>query len=129
MRLAAQIAFLTWSGADAGAAAVPSAASFARLALVTGLVSIGTPAPPLSACAIAGSDHATTSERQNHQPACKRESAQTEQLLRLPTGLADGLALKELAPPPKWTRPYLLVPPLPADGQGLGICSITSAAV
>src|SRR5438093_7541139 len=47
--------------------------------------------------------------------------AQT-QLLRRPTGLADGLALKEPALPRKtWVRPENLVPPFPAPiWQGLG---------
>src|SRR5215213_6123461 len=35
-------------------------------------------------------------------------------LLRRPTGLAVGLARKELAPPPdRWARPENVVPPLP----------------
>src|SRR5262249_1171941 len=39
-------------------------------------------------------------------------------LLRRPTGLADGLALKEPAPPPRWIRPRYLVPPLPPRTDG-----------
>ena len=39
-------------------------------------------------------------------------------LLRRPTGLAVGLALKEPAPPPRWVRPNWLVSPLPARRSG-----------
>ena len=47
--------------------------------------------------------------------------AQTEQLLRRPTGLADGLALKEPAPPPqqRWISPktWFPRPPLASGGS------------
>src|ERR1700733_8845396 len=45
-------------------------------------------------------------------------------LLRQPAGLADGLALKEPAPPPLGgLAPELLVPPLPDSlSRGLGKC-------
>src|SRR5215210_348646 len=44
-------------------------------------------------------------------------------LFRLPTGLADGLALKELAPHITLdaTRPTQLGPPLPGMTRGLGL--------
>src|SRR4051794_12413669 len=45
-------------------------------------------------------------------------------LLRRPTGLAVGLARKELAPPPiRWVRPENVVPPFPRRPrrQGFGV--------
>jgi hypothetical protein len=60
--------------------------------------------------------------------ASRRVSAQTG-LLRRPAGLADGLALKEPAPPRVVDSPRIWVPRSPSPRWGLGICSVTSAAV
>src|SRR2546428_349515 len=54
-------------------------------------------------------------------------SANRELLLR-PAGLADGLALKEPAPPLQLSGlAPKLGPPLPASTRGLGVSSVTSA--
>jgi hypothetical protein len=45
-------------------------------------------------------------------------------LLRRPMGLADGLALKEPAPPPKVGSPRKRGSPVPGHRRGLGICFI-----
>src|SRR4051794_41120044 len=102
IRLAAKIAFWTSTGASAGAAALPSGRSWARAPGTTMLAGAAGgseyAAPPVcadgdSARATAGSTALHTSIRAN-----ARSDFKTYDLFRRPTGLADGLALKEPAP-------------------------------
>src|SRR3954447_16052030 len=100
--LAAKIAFWTWAGAAAGAAALPSGSSVATEPGTTMWAAVAGSlyaAPPVgaegdSARAAAGSTAIHTSIRANARSDFKIKTL----LFRRPTGLADGLALKEPAP-------------------------------
>src|SRR3954470_15627841 len=134
--LAAQIAFCTFGGASAGAAAVPSASSTAR---APGTSGFGCPrgtvlragvggggggegAPPVPGTANAPTGATTQNSMEKTARQKPRTAVRTiEKLLfRRPTGLADGLALKELAPQvaQDLTRPTQLGPPLPEHDFG-----------
>ena len=120
--LAAAIALRTGRGALAGATAVPSDSRRADplgavVVVVVVLVLPGEPVPPV--CAIAGT--AQKSEAANTSPANLNLSVFDRKpiLLRRPTGLADGLPLKDSRLHlDRWIRPNCLVPPLPARPGG-----------
>src|SRR5436305_1783558 len=113
--------FLIWSGAVAGGIAVrPSADSCAvgkgvvrgaggRPPPLSGGGSETTPAPPELRLVAASARVARRNDPRAMSATARayalRPSARARKptLLRRPTGLADGLALKEPAPPPKRT--------------------------
>ena|SRR5438093_4113815 len=129
--------FLIWSGAVAGGIAVrPSADSCAvgkgvvrgaggRSPPVSGGGSDTTPAPPELRLVAASARVATRNDPKRAMSAIARAyalrpsaGARKPTLLRQPTGLADGLALKEPAPPPKRTRPKQPGSPAPHAARG-----------
>src|SRR5919198_5814943 len=134
MSFAALITFLTRAGAQSGAMALPCF-SFASPQLPEPPPSspepdTEVPPPPARAGAVGSAIRAA--EAASSAPAslirvpgfpllersCLGE-CKIASLLRRPTGLAVGLALKEPAPPPGgWVRPNSLVPPLPARRSG-----------
>src|SRR5215217_6977289 len=128
IRLAAKIALRTSAGASAGAAALPSGSSLATVpgtVMLSGWAGAGTyAAPPVlavgdSALATLGSTASTTTTRAN-----ARSDFKFKTLFRRPTGLADGLALKEPAPHTGSRRdsPQLLwFPRLPALRREFGL--------
>src|SRR3954471_3907489 len=99
--LAAEIASWTSAGAPAGAAALPSGRSLATspgTVILAAAVGSEYAAPPVgagvvSAAAVPGSTAPNISMRAN-----ARSDFKAKTLFRRPTGLADGLALKEPAP-------------------------------
>src|SRR5690242_8270103 len=106
IRLAAKIACWTWAGASAGAAAVPSGKSWATVPGTTMSVGAGVgagvgakTAPPepsgAGACAAAVAGRIKATDVVIARANARRETKIF--LFRRPTGLADGLTLKEPA--------------------------------